>query len=431
MGNRAALLAVIIVGACGGGGSKKSTTKPTEPTPGSGSAAAKPVDPVKPKPQPVDIATLEAWTGNVDDGPVKVVAADVDGEVLRRVLVPPAIEIISARSEALVTGRVAGSRVGAVAALTGKEPALKLGPRIKLAGKPQVSFDFVGADSRDLFRILADVMATNIVSMAPPAKLTVSAKDAGAAKLLDAIVKTAGLVTEKAAANVMVVRAASQPKVGKLPAKGAKLDLVVYGARAGDVLALINAVTGAPPAKGDCSAGAGIEVRLRAVASGAATKLVEKLAGDAKATPCALAPIGDAAPPNLTPVAFASSGTKRFAVAMDGDNAFLIDDAMPNWDVTATAVMWTGGSPKVTLEPVVVGPGPGPLELDDVVNARLAATVTGLDGGDIAIIEVDGLFRAVTKDQYGVQRIGVGELEVKDDDGATHVLKLEKRPAAK
>jgi hypothetical protein len=413
MGNRAALLAVIMLGACGGGGAKKTTTKPTGPTPGSGSAAVKPVEPPKPKPEPVDVATLEVWAGNVDGGAVTVAAADVDGEVLRRALVPAAIEIITVRNEVLVTGKVAGSRVGVLAALTAKEPALKLGPRVKLAGKPQVSFDFVGAESRDLFRILGDVMATNVVAVAPSTKITVSAKDAGAAKLLDAIVKVADLVTEKAAPNITIVRAKSQPKVGKLAGKGAKIDLKVTGARAGDVLALIGAVTGAKAPSGECTAGDAIDLRLRAVPSGVASKLVEKLSG-AKATACALPSVPDSIPKEQRLVATATSGTKKFGIVMDGDRAFL-------FEITKDPV----GGMEESRPAERMAPPSDPFE-----GARLAATIAGLD---IAIVEGGGQFRTVTRaaggpSGAGLVSVGVGEITVQDAAGATRVMKLEKRP---
>jgi hypothetical protein len=411
MGNRAALLAVIISGACGGGGgSKQATTKPAEPTPAGASVAVKPVEPAKPKPRPVDVATLEVWPGNVDGGAVTVAAADVDGEVLRRVLVPAAIEIITVRHDGLLTGKASGSRVGVLSALTAKDPALKLGARVKLGGKPAVSVDFVGVESGDLFRLLGDAMKTNIVDVAPPSKLTVSAKDAGAAKLLDAVVKVAGLVTEKAASNVTVVRAKSQPKVGKLPAKGAKIDLDVHGARAGDVLGLIAAATGAKAPSGACTGGDAITLRLHAVASGAATKLVEKIAGDGKATACALAPIGDRDATELRLVAIATSGSKRFGVAMDGDDAVLVEnpgDTTLADDASADR----------------------PADEDPFAGARLAATVAGLD---VAIVEVDGRFRAIAKAAggptgAGLVSVGVGEITVQDAAGTTRVMKLETR----
>src|SRR5688500_3280017 len=112
MKRAAAMAAVMMLGACGGGGATKTT--------GTDTTTATPAKPDGPPPEPapereaVDVATLPAWEGNVDDGKVVVAAAEVDGETLRRALVPPAIEIITVRSDVLVTGRVAGSQVGAL-----------------------------------------------------------------------------------------------------------------------------------------------------------------------------------------------------------------------------------------------------------------------------------------------------------------------------
>lgn len=370
-----------------------------------------PAPPPEPKPEPVDVAALEPWPGHVEDGKVIVAAADVDGEVLRRVLVPEAIEIINVRQEGVVTGRVAGSRVGALAALVAVQPELKLGPRARLAGKgPALALDLVGADSGALFRRLGDALKTNVVVMAPPMKLTVSAKAPSAQKLLDEVVKAAGLVTEKPAANVVVVRAKAQAKVGKLPAKGKKLELDARGARPGDLLALIGAVTGAAAPTGTCTAGEPITLRVHAVPAGAVAKLVERVGGGT-VTACALEEADDA-PAGATLVAYATDGAKAFAVVMNGERAVLVGGEPPAWD------------PDEEADPAA----PGGASLD---GARLAATITGIASGNVAIVETKRGFHVLrpVDDGAGVTRIDVGEIEIRDDAGATRTLPLAKRPS--
>ena len=404
-----ASLVTVVLGACGGGGASKQPVAKPEPAPAAVKEKQPPAPPPEPQPVPVDVATLETWPGHVEDGQIVVAAADADGEVLRRVLVPEAIEIINVRSEGLVTGRAAGSRVGALSALVAVQPGLKLGPRARLAGKgPALEVDVVAADSRELFRRFGDALKTNIVVVAPPMKLTVSARAPSAQKLMDEVVKAAKLVTEKPAANVVVVRAKSQPKVGKLPAKGAKLDLDVRGARPGDVLALVGAVTGAAAPAGTCTAGEPITMHLKAVPAAAASKLVEKLGGG-KVTACALE-AGDAGDGAL--VAVATAGAKTLAVVMDGERAVLVEGEPPPWPEGAEAAR---------------SPSAGDVALD---GARLAATITGIASGNVAIVETRRGFHVVrpVTDGAGVTRIDVGAIEIRDDAGATRTLPLAKRP---
>ncbi len=393
--------------ACGGGGASKQPVAAPQPDAKPAAKPKPPAPPPEPQPEPVDVAALEPWPGHVEDGKVIVAAADVDGEVLRRVLVPEAIEIINVRKEGVVTGRVAGSRVGALAALVAVQPELKLGPRARLAGKgPALALDLVGADSGELFGWLGDALATNVVVMAPPMKLTVSARAPSAQKLLDEVVKAAGLVTEKPAANVVVVRAKSQPKIGKLPAKGKKLELDVRGARPGDVLALVGAVTGAAAPTGTCTAGEPITLRVRAVPAAAAAKLVERVGGG-KVTACALEQTEDA-PKGATLVGFATDGARAFAVVMDGERAILVGGDPPAWDPEDEA-----DAAAPSLE-----------------GARLAATITGIASGNVAIVETRRGFHVLrpVDEGVGVTRIDVGEIEIRDAAGATRTLPLAKRP---
>lgn len=408
MGTRAAFFALMVAAACGGG-----AKKPAGPTNTDSTAVAKPpttpTPPPKPQPQPVDVTTLEVWAGNVDGGPVAVTAADVDGEVLRRVVVPAAIEIITVRSDGLVTGRVTGSRVGVLSALTGVSPALKLGPRAKLTGKgPAMAIDEVGIDVRELFPMFAEALKTNVVVIAPPQKLTVSANAPSAQKLMDEVAKAAGLVIEKPAANVTVVRAKSQPKIGKVAAKGPKIDLDVRGARPGDVLGLIRALTGADPATEPCTPGETTTFRLKAVASGAAEKLVEKLGGDAKVTACAPAPDAKPDQGKVTLVASATSGGKTLWLAMGDGRALILD----------------GGSWPTATDATASGADGDPL-----ADARLAATIAGIGKG-VAIVEVDGEFRVLepVDDGAGLVTVGLGEVELADAQGTKRTLKLAKRP---
>jgi hypothetical protein len=414
MGNRVALLAVFALSACGGGGSTK---KPTTPEPGGGSdttTATKPVAPPSvPEPVPVDVAELEAWEGNVDDGPVKVAAADVDGEVLRRVLVPSAIEIITVRTDGLVTGRVSGSRVGALSALTSVNPALKLGPRAKLSGKgPAMNVDAVDEDSRALFQSFADALKTNVVVLGPAQKLTVSANAPSVQKLMDEVAKVAGLVVEKPVAGVVVLRPKASAKIGKLPAKGAKIDLEARGARPGDVLGLIAGVTGAAAPTGTCSAGEPTSVRLKAVPSGAAAKLVERMGGETKVSACALAPEANPDLGKLDVVASATSGAETLWLAMDGDRAVVTDSKDAHWPDAVNATV----------------AAPSGLE-----EARLAATILGIGNG-VAILEIDGRFEVMAapgadgKSAGGVVSVAAGEIEIADAGGAKRTLKLSKRP---
>lgn len=423
MGRRVALFAlmfmVVVVVACSGGAKQPAGTTTTAPTTKAKPKPA-PEPPSAPKPQLVDVTTLTVWEGNVDGGPVVVTAADADGEILRRVLVPSAIEIIAVHTDTLVTGRVAGSRVGVVSALASVEPKLKLGPRAKLGGKgPGAEMNAIGVESGAVFRMLADSAKTNVVVLAPPAKLTVSAKAPSAQKLLEHVAKVAGLVADKAAANVVVVRASSQPKVGKLPAKGAKIDLDVRQARAGDVLALIAAATGAATPATACTAGDTIDLRLTGVPGAAASKLVEHLGGD-KVTACAVASLPGNKKMELALVAMARAGSKKVGLAMSGTQALLIpnldETTMPAWKVDDAAAASAASEP------------PAP---DALPTARLAATITGIPSGDVAIVEIDGRFAALTKitgDEPGVVSVGMGEVEVRDAAGATHVLRLARRP---
>lgn len=410
MGRHAAFVALMVAAACGGGAKKPAGPTKTAPTTGAESPT-KPTPPATPQPQPVDVATLEVWSGNVDGGPVVVTAADVDGEVLRRVVVPAAIEIIGVRNDGLVTGRVTGSRVGVLSALTGVSPALKLGPRAKLTGRgPAMAIDEIGIDVRELFPMFAEALKTNVVVMAPSQKVTVSANAPSAQKLMDEVAKAAGLVIEKPAANVTVVRAKSQPKIGKVAAKGAKLDLDVRGARPGDVLGLIRGVTGGAAPTGTCTAGEATTLRLKAVASGAAEKLVEKLGGDAKVTACALTPQTKPNLSKLTLVASATSGGETLWLAMDADRAVVLDSGVSGWPTGDDAT-------------------PSGAADDPLAEARLAATITGIGKG-VAIVEVEGEFRVLepTEDGAGVVTVGLGEVEVADAQGMKRTVKLAKRP---
>ncbi|HUQ03560.1 MAG TPA: hypothetical protein VM261_13775 [Kofleriaceae bacterium] len=414
MGIRAALFAVIMLGGCGGGGKAKTTATP-EPGGGSDSSTAtKPVGPPPmPQPVPVDVAELEAWEGNVEEGPVKVAAADVDGEVLRRVLVPAAIEIIAVRTDGLVTGRVTGSRVGALSALTAVSPGLKLGPRARLSGKgPAMTIDAVGMDSRELFQSFADSLKTNVVVLGPAQKLTVSAKAPSVQKLMDEVAKTAGLVVEKPVAGVTVLRPKASAKIGKLPAKGEKLDLDVRGARPGHVIALVHGLVGAESPPGDCSAGEPATVRLKAVPAAAAEKLVARLGGDTKVTACKLTPDSSADVGKLELVASATSSKETLWLAMDGETAIVTDSKDAHWSDAVNATV--------------------AVESDIPSDARLAATVLGVGNG-VAIVEIHGQFHvmealAADKTGPGVVRVAAGEVEIADAAGTKRTLKLSKRP---
>lgn len=407
------MLVVLALAACGGGGS---TEKPTTPATGDGpdtTAAKPPPPPPVPQPRPVEVAELDAWEGNVDDGPVKVAAADVDGEVLRRVLVPAAIEIIAVRTDGTVTGRVTGSRVGALSALTAASPALKLGPRARLSGKgPGLVMDEVGIDSRALFGRIGDVLAINVVVLGPPQQLTVSVSAPSAQKLLDEVAKVAGLVVEKPLAGLIVLRPKASAKLGKLPAKGEKLDLDVRGARPGHVISLIHFMTATGSAPGECNAGEPVTVRFMGVPAAAAEKLMARLGGDAKVTACKLTPDSNADVGKLAIVARGTSKTETVWLLMDGDQAIVTDNQAARWDDAGAA---TVGVDKSVPD-----------------DARLAATILGIGTG-VAIVEVHGRFEvleALTAEKTGpgVVRVAPGEIEIADASGAKRTLKLSKRP---
>ena len=397
----------------------------------------------------MDVATLVAWPGNVEGGKVVVLAADADGDHVRWALMPSALELVAASTRALVTGRVAGDRASALAALVGVAPSLEVAGGKRFRGKgPRMMLDFVGASTDDFYRLFGTALRVSVVVLAPPAKVTVRSTMGSADALMAEVARVTDMVIERPAAGVVVVRTAAQPAIGKLPAKGKKLALDTHQARAGDVLALLRALEPGGELRGvtPCTPGAAIDVRLERVANDTVVRLVEIAGGiDENGPPCELVPVTEDDLEDLRLVAVASRGARKLAVGMAGDRAVLIDDATPAWEVGTSWVTFHGATDlSLTLHPSHVDGDAAAIPTDanplaEFDGARLAATITGLGGpaDDRAVIELRGEFRLVSPmvlvdDRVqvgaGVVRIGAGTLELIAPGGATRTLQLEARP---
>jgi len=350
----------------------------------------------------VDLNSLPAWPGDAEGGTVVVHAADVDADSLRSALAPKGEQWILAPSDERVSGRiVARSRDAAWAGARQTVAAFATSPVRLRGGGVNVDLDFVNVDVGDVFRLLADVSRTNVVMRAPPAKVNLRVKRAGAIAVMNEVARVSVMSIDKPAKNVIVVSAAGQGAVPRLAASGPKVRLDARGAHAGDVLALVQRFE--PPRRdqtptlpGDpamtCERGEVVQLRLREIARDTARGLVGMLGGvDATQGGCGVRPVEAADVATLELVATVSVGTRRLGLGKVGADAVVIDDADPQWEVGESYVAYqpASGDPQAVQLYPPPGAPPPPSATSTLDQARLALTV--VDGPrSVAVIELDG-----------------------------------------
>jgi hypothetical protein len=319
---------------------------------------------------------------------VQVYAADIDVDSLRVSINPRREQWIVLPSDRRITGHIAApTREAAYAGLLAADPSVAP-PRPTLrGGGATVDLDFASASGTDLFRLLADVTRTNIVLRTTPPEFTIRVRRAGAIGVMNEMVRVAGLVLDRPAPNVIVVRTPAQPTMPKLSARGPKVALDTRNIRAGHALALLAALERSPDAALDlsaaataaaCDGGERLTLRVRKVPRDGVRELVAAL-GDVslRGPACSLAPVRPADSGQLELVAVASLGTKRMAVGMVGDRALLIDGADPAWDVGDSYVTYQ--SDAIDARHAHMYPPFGPLD----------ATPDALDGARLALVVID------------------------------------------
>lgn len=348
--------------------------------------------------QPAAPPTLPVWPGHVERGAVQVDALDVDADALRAVLAPRTLGYVIVTTPRLVSGRVrVAKRAAALAAMIAHEPALAIAPRPMRGGGARVSFDFRGAPTRDLYRVLAQVLNANVVVLAPSVDVTIRVHAQPAKGVLAETARVAGAVIDRPARGVMVVRPVGAPPTPRLPTGGGKLRLVARDVAPGQLVAAVAALDGpstrAAPA---CGGGQPVELRLTDVASNTAVALIG-LAGQVgvRPPPCALPPLTQAPTPAMRLVATIARGATRVAVVELGGAAAVITDGVDGWEIGDGWASRGGPDADATwriygdLEAATAAaPGAAPPRR----GTRLAATV--IDGATrLAIVEVDGQFQ--------------------------------------
>lgn len=370
---------------------------------------------------------LPPWPGHAATGAVTVHAVDADGEALRGALMAREAAWVVAPVDRRVTGRVtAKDRKAALAALVAHEPALAITlARLRTGGRLSVDLDFRRAPTRDLFRLFADVMRTNIVVLAPSSELTIRVRRVAAAATLAEIVRAAGLAMDRPASNVIVVRPSSSARVRRLPSGGGALDLDTRAAPAAHVLELVRLLDGpgSPDAAAGCTPGDPIDLRLKRVATKTAASLVA-LAGNVSTTAprCALPPLtGRIDPTKLRLVAVVARGRTRVAlVEVDGQGLRHLEDRAP-WRIGAGFATFDDATDEHSLQ---LHPGglTGPLPSPAPPTLRLAATI--IDGDTrLALVDVDGVAhlwddrRPIRiRDAWSTISITAGEVRIGTDE---------------
>lgn len=343
--------------------------------------------------------TLPVWPGHVEGGAVQVDALDVDADALRAVLAPARLGYVIVTTPRLVSGRVrVAKRAAALAAMIAHEPALAIAPRSMRGGGAKVSFDFRGAPTRDLYRVLAQVLNANVVALAPSVDVTIRVHGQPAKGVLAETARVTGAVIDRPARGVMVVRPAGAPPTPRLPTGGGALRLVAREVAPGRLVAAVAALDG-PPAQGSAAPACGgggqpVELRLTDVATNTAVALIG-LAGqvDAGAPRCALPPLTQAPTPAMRLVATLARGATRVAVVELGGASAMITAGVDGWEIGDGWASRGGPDADATWRVY------GDLEATTATatpparrGTRLAATV--IDGATrLAIVEVDGQFQ--------------------------------------
>lgn len=345
------------------------------------------------------------WPGHVDGGAVQVDALDVDADVLRAALVPAGAAYVTIPSGKTVTGRVrVAKRAHALAALIAHEPTLAVASRPMRGGGPRLDLEFTAAPTADLYRLLADVLRTNIVVLAPSTNLTIRARRKPAGGVLAEVARASGAAIDRPARNVVVVRPASAPPITRLPTGGATLRLAARQILAGHLVELIRALDG-PRSPTDvlrdaalaCGSGQPVDLSLKQVATATALGIVERIgAVNLRGPRCALPPLAQDPTVDLKLLATVERGGARLAAVELGGDAYLVAPGGA-WSIGDAwiAHRGSGGERHWRLYPslgATAGAAPG---ATPPRQARLAATV--IDGrARLAIVELDGGFRVWT-----------------------------------
>jgi hypothetical protein len=239
-----------------------------------------------PAARPEAPAELPAWPGDEPQADAVVVhAADASGEHLRA-LVSEADSYLVAATDLRVTGRVrAASKAAAARALAaaypdgGLEPAR---PR-KMRGRAvKVDLAFTAVDTANLIRLLADVLGLNIVTPSDdlPA-ISVAVRRAPADGVLDALVDVLGFTSVKWGNTIFATpNSGEEPDARFRKMSRPRLDIDVKGARASDVVALLDAVHSSPFAA-QCAAGPKLRFRMRNAYLGAILATLQLRSGTA------------------------------------------------------------------------------------------------------------------------------------------------------
>lgn len=395
-----------------------------------GTAAAQPARAPAPAPAPerFDVRLLPVWPGQVDGGAVQVHALQVSGEVLRGALAGKDWAFVAGATDRRVSGRVSvRRRRDALPALVAGEPALGLAAEPMRGRGPNVDLDVRGVSSRDVFRLLADVMRVNLVVRVPDRDVTVRVKRRPAGGVLAALARWLGAVLDRPAPNLIVVRPAGEPATPRLPTGGATLRLQAQDTRAGHLVELLRQLDGAPTAdqlarRNGCAPGATLDLRLPRASTRTAHAVIELLGGVAPdAARCALPPlpaIAGATSTDLHLLALAARGTTRVAAVEYRSEVFVIRHGVDRWKIDADHIERTdaagdlvmfsfesdalGGLPDPWILPSLGPPRPG----HDHIPLRLAATI--IDGRDrLAIVEIRNQWQVW---RQGRQRVGSGDL---------------------
>ncbi|HVV88498.1 MAG TPA: hypothetical protein VHE35_35890, partial [Kofleriaceae bacterium] len=408
--------------------------------------------------RPVELASLPAL-GRAHGGPIVVDAADVDLDRLRHALAAAAsLDYVeaSAAGERLTghLGPASAADVTALLASGAVGPALR--PVKRKGSGPTIDLDFVGAPRDDLFRLLADVLRTNLVVAAPAAQtIDVRVRRLPAAQLVELAATRLGLTATRHG-NLRWLRTADAPALDRklLARKGpAKVSIDAVGARAGEVYALLTAL-GAGAGGAACEAGPPLTFRLHDAPLGAVLAVTAALsgqppqAGTACAADARLDDVRDAAIHAIAAIGVrraAAFGAPRGVVfvrpgdPLGGGRVKEIGDGFVGVDLASQAA---GTAISLPLHPTELGPsweadapadppadapaiGEGPrrnLE-QALAGGRLAATVL-TDRGPLAIFELPegGWFvldRAALRDlPADAIRVEPGKVTYRLDDAA-------------
>jgi hypothetical protein len=399
-------------------------------------AAIAAAQPAKPPPQAIELRLLPVWAGHVEGGAVQVHAVDVDAEVLRGVLAAR-MAYVTLPTDKRISGRIAvKTRAQALAALVTLEPSLAITSRPMRGGGVNVDLDLRGASTRDLYRLFADVLRTNIVGLAPDAKVTVRVKRKPAGGVLAEIARVAGVAIDRPASNLIVIRPADAPRTPRLAAGGATLRLDARQIHAGHLVELIRQLDG-PRSAVDvlrdaalmCSGGHVIDLRLTKIATRTALAAVELAGGaDLRGPRCALPPLPPGATVDLRLLATVERGGQRLAAVERAGKVAVIVDGAGGWRVADSWIehvterdrrAWQLDPATFAEESIAMSLGPAVAEPLSI-PLRLAATV--IDGRErYAIVEFEGKSQVLVEGK--LQRVGNGQwIEVQVQPGRADLV---------